>query len=64
MDPRETSAEAAPLEHDFIVADADYYDVKARQYLRLARAAPDDRAAVALRSLALAFERRSRSLKD
>jgi hypothetical protein len=64
MDPTQIPAEVAPSEHDFIVADADYYDVKARQCLRLARAAHDDGAAVALRSLALAFERQSRSLKE
>jgi hypothetical protein len=64
MDYTDIAIEAAPSELDFIVADADYYDVKARQCLRLARVAHDDRAAATLRSLALAFEYKARSLKE
>jgi hypothetical protein len=62
-DPRHiTSAEMPP--NDFIVPDADYFDVKARQCLQLARLTDGDRAAVALRWLALAFEEKARSLKE
>jgi hypothetical protein len=64
MNRHHTSTEGRLSELDFIVADADYYEAKAHQCLRLARATHDDRAALTLRSLALAYEDKARALKE
>lgn len=45
-----------------LLADADYFQKRAQQCLRLADQSRDPRAAVTLRSLAAAFERKARSL--
>jgi hypothetical protein len=49
---------------DTIVADADYFRIKARQCFRLARQAADDGAAENLRDIARSFERRAVNLVE
>ena len=49
-------------EADTIVADADYFRVKARQCFRLARQAKDAETAEILRDVARSFERQAASL--
>jgi len=51
-------------EMDTIVADADYFRIKARQCFRLARQAADDGAAEVLRDTARSFERRAADLVE
>jgi hypothetical protein len=50
-----------PPDPDFIVADADYYRVKARQCVNMANGAEDRWRSETLKNLAVAFERKARS---
>ena len=64
MDKTDLASTTPHLEMDLIVADADYYNTKARQCSRLADRSTDGAAAKTLRSLAAAFEEKARSLRD
>ena len=52
------------LAENFIVADADYYEAKARSCYRLANKSSDDAAKVTLASLGHAFEEKAWLLRD
>jgi hypothetical protein len=64
MDKTQLASTTPHLEMDLIVADADYYNTKARQCARLAARSTDGAAAETLRSLAAAFEQKARSLDE
>ena len=63
MDSKQLQSTTPHLEVDLIVADADYYNTKARQCFRLAERSSNEAAAETLRSLAIAFEQKARSME-